>query len=286
MLSGHEPTETELTVTYCEAAKPRVTYVQFNPAEEGRVGADWFWWFLDSSGECFGVLVQAKRLLWRSSRWHIDFGYQSGDRRQLYKLLDAADLFDVPAAYALYCGDVEYRRGLQCGPNHVELPCAPCTRSSVSALSGPCAKYIVEYEQSAEEAFQRSVPLEDLIAPDGDDPQVMDLNIRSVPDELRKFLLNPQTGARRVAKRFFAQAASMRREVFAGVTDLLAPPTARRVFEITPIDQGHFGLPYYDHILRGLRLSLPEEVQSLLRDGTMPRSGEFVGLGGVAVVNI
>jgi len=156
----------------------------------------------------------------------------------------------------------------------------------VSALSGPCAKYIVEYEQTAEEAFQRSVPLEDLIAPEGDDPQVMDLNIRRVPDELREFLLNPQTGARRVAKRFFAQAASMRREVFAGVTDLLVPPIARRVFKITPIDQGHFGLPYYDHILRGLRLSLPEEVRSLLRDGTMPRSGEFVGLGGVAVVNI
>ena len=78
----------------------------------------------------------------------------------------------------------------------------------------------------------------------------------------------------------------MRREVFAGVTDLLAPPVARRVFEITPIDQGHFGLRYYDHILRGLRLALPEEVQSLLRDGMVPRSGEFVGLGGVAVVYI
>ena len=78
----------------------------------------------------------------------------------------------------------------------------------------------------------------------------------------------------------------MRREVFAAVTDLLAPPVARRVFEVTPIDPGHFGLPYYDHILRGLRLGLPEEVRSLLRDGTMPSSGEFVGLGGVAVVNI
>ena len=102
ILSGHEPTETELTVAYCEAAQPRITYVQFNPAEEGRVGADWFWWFIDGSGECFGVLVQAKKLLRRGSRWHIDFGYQSGDRQQLYKLLDAADLFDVPAAYALY----------------------------------------------------------------------------------------------------------------------------------------------------------------------------------------
>ena len=58
------------------------------------------------------------------------------------------------------------------------------------------------------------------------------------------------------------------------------------VLEVIPIDQGHFGLPYYDHILRGLRLSFHEEVRSLLRDGTMPSSGEFVGLGGVAVVNI
>ena len=57
----------------------------------------------------------------------------------------------------------------------------------MSALSGPCAKYIVEYEHTAEEAFQRSDPLEDLIAPEGDDPQINDLNIRSVPDNYASF---------------------------------------------------------------------------------------------------
>jgi hypothetical protein len=50
MLNDHEPSEEELTVTYIEAASARISYAQFNPREEGRVGADWFWWFLDSTG--------------------------------------------------------------------------------------------------------------------------------------------------------------------------------------------------------------------------------------------
>jgi hypothetical protein len=286
ILSGHEPTETELTVTYCEAAKSRITYVQFNPAQEGRVGADWFWWFLDSSGECFGVLVQAKKLLWRGSRWHIDFGYQSGDRQQLHKLLDAADLLDVPAAYALYCGDIEYRRGLPCGPQHVELRCPLCERASVSAISGPCAKYIVEYEQTAEDAFQRSVPFEDLVAPVDEDPKVFDLNMRTVPRDLRDFLLTPQTGAREVAKRFFAQVANMRREVFSAASSVLVPPVARRVFQVTPSDRGHFGLAYYDHVLRGLKYALPDEIRAFVRGGDIHPGGAFAGLGGIAVVHL
>lgn len=284
MASGHEPTETELTITYCEAAKSRITYVQFNPAQEGRVGADWFWWFLDSSGECFGVLIQAKKLLRRGSRWHIDFGYQSGHRRQLYKLLDAADLLDVPAAYVLYCGDTEYRRELACGPQHVAFPCPLCERSSVSALSGPCAKYAVEYDWTAERAFQRADPLEDLIAPEGDDPRVLDLNIRAVPSDLREFLLRPQSGARQVAKRFFAQVTNLRREAFATAVSLLAPPISGRIFEVTPTDQGHFGLAYYDHVLRGLRHSLPDDIRALIQDGEVPDSNEYAGLAGIAVV--
>ena len=206
----------------------------------------------------------------RGSRWHIDFGYQSGDRRQLYKLLDAADLLEVPAAYVLYCGDTEYRRELACGAQHVALPCPLCERSSVSALSGPCAKYAVEYEWTAERAFQRADPLEDLIAPEGDDPRVLDLNIRAVPSDLREFLLHPQSGARQVAKRFFAQVANVRREAFATATSVLAPPISGRIFELTPTDQGHFGLAYYDHVLRGLRRSLPDDIRALIQDGELP----------------
>jgi hypothetical protein len=156
----------------------------------------------------------------------------------------------------------------------------------VSALSGPCAKYIVEYEWTAEQAFERSAPFEDLVAPADDDSGVLDLNLHALPSDLREFLLNPQTGARQVARRFFAQAAEMRFTAFAAATSALAPPVVGRVFEVTPLDHGHFGLSYYDHILRGLRFSLPDEVRALVLNHETVEPGIFAGLGGVAVVHL
>lgn len=137
---GHEPSEEEQTVVLCGTAYPQVEYAQFNRQQEARLGADWLWWFLDASGECFGILIQAKKLRRTGSGWRIDLDYRSGGRPQMYKLLDTADHFSVPAAYLLYSGDAEYRRGLSCGLGHLERYCAKCERSAVTALSGPCAK--------------------------------------------------------------------------------------------------------------------------------------------------
>ena len=91
MLNGEEPTEPELTVTYIEAASPKVRYAQFNPREEGSTGADWLWWFLDKSGACFGMLIQAKKLKRIDGHWRIDFGFMSGDELQLTKLLRSSN---------------------------------------------------------------------------------------------------------------------------------------------------------------------------------------------------
>jgi len=39
-----------------------IRYAPFTQRQESEVGADWIWWFIDRSGECFGMLIQAKSL--------------------------------------------------------------------------------------------------------------------------------------------------------------------------------------------------------------------------------
>jgi len=38
-------------------AQPFVMCPDFTHHEENVVGADWLWWWVDSGGECFGMLV-------------------------------------------------------------------------------------------------------------------------------------------------------------------------------------------------------------------------------------
>jgi hypothetical protein len=292
---GHEAEEPELTVALCKAAWPTIKYAQFTTLEEGRLGADWLWWFLDQSGECFGTLVQAKRLFRKSpGHWWIDFGYRSGERPQINKLLDAADHFEVPASYILYCGDSRYRDSLPCGPEHIHDACPTCERHGVSLLSGPCAKYLVEYGEPADVAFRRSIPLEDLASPKAFDglsvvtpgERVFDVNLKALSTDLKAFLLSPQNGTRQIAKALFAAAAEMRTGHLAGAVTLEAPSAPGRVFPSAPLDTGHFGLAYYDHILRGLRTELPSVVQSVVLDGQPDTDGELADLAGVVVVHV
>lgn len=139
---GHGAKEETLTEILLAAASDRVRYVEFNGAEEASVGADWLWWFVDESGECLGLLVQAKRLKLKGSKWKIDFGYRSGGESQMQKLLDASTHLGVASAYVLYCGDWAYRGDLTCGPRHTGESCNLCDRAGVSMLAGLCAKYL------------------------------------------------------------------------------------------------------------------------------------------------
>ena len=70
---------------------PEVQVVQFNRQQEGGgIGADYLWWWLDQgSGECFGMLVQAKRLNRTASKWTIDIGHRDGKQPVSYTHLRA-----------------------------------------------------------------------------------------------------------------------------------------------------------------------------------------------------
>jgi len=54
--------ETTITGIVLQHAHPTVKFVDFNQRQEGATGADWLWWWVDATGEAFGMLVQAKRL--------------------------------------------------------------------------------------------------------------------------------------------------------------------------------------------------------------------------------
>lgn len=96
-----EETITELLLAH---AHPEVTSVTFTRRQERHVGADWLWWWIDDSGEAFGMLVQAKRL---HPGGHIDFAYRNGE--QMDALRASARLLSVPDSYVLYLGSREFR---------------------------------------------------------------------------------------------------------------------------------------------------------------------------------
>jgi hypothetical protein len=116
-----------------QAARPFIAYADFNRHQEASVGADWLWWWLDDIGECFGMLVQAKRMHRHNGRFVIDFQANSGE--QMKRLFRAADLFEVPAIYSLYLGSTKYRTDLRCGPDHTG-ECERCRAATVSVLTG------------------------------------------------------------------------------------------------------------------------------------------------------
>jgi hypothetical protein len=56
-------------------------YADFTRHEEAAVGADWLWW-VDDASECFGMLVQAKRLHCKGNTWTIDFQANKGEQNE------------------------------------------------------------------------------------------------------------------------------------------------------------------------------------------------------------
>ena len=125
-----------------------------------------------------------------------------------------------------------------------------------------------------------------MTAPDDVEPSILDVNLEVVPSDLKQFLLEPQTGARDIAKHFFRQASEMRQTHFAAMTAQLAPTTDGTVFAEVPRDEGHFGLPYFDHLLRGLRRSLPDEVRSVVLDRETVDVHSFDDIAGIVVAHV
>ncbi len=265
----HETTVTDIVLT---TAHPIVKFADFNQNQEGTTGADWLWWWVDSTGEAFGMLVQAKRLK-VGKRWTIDFTYPDGTGNQQRKLFVTANELNVAPVYALYLGTQAYRGPATCGlSDHDNDDCLRCRMATVSVLPAIIATTGggLNGDDDAEYTIRHSFPLETLGDPTHQPVCRYDLNLRLVDDALRDFLLQPQQGARLIAKTLFERVSSVRRLQFSAATlDKVAGDTAQ-VFHEYPSDRGHLGVPYYEHILRGLRVSAPSYVLDLLADQPLP----------------
>lgn len=188
---------------------PFVKPVQFNRTQEGTVGADWLWWWLDSaSDECFGALVQAKRIKRSGAKWIVDvrhgLDFVGGDpdssRSQYGRLLDAADQLGVPAVYAFYTGGLVFRRDLTCPHPGSPEGCISCRRMAITMLSAFLVRSAWEPDALADVVFSDGVPLEDLADPATPAGLIRDLNLPHIPPgQLRDFLLEEQAGPRAVA---------------------------------------------------------------------------------------
>lgn len=292
---GHDAKEESLTEILLVTAGDTLRYVEFSRHDEAKVGADWLWWFVDETGECFGLLVQAKRMRIERGRYKISFGYQSGGQSQMDLLLRASTRLGVASAYLLYCGDRAFRGDLTCGPQHSEGTCNTCDRAGVSVLSALCARYLctgtdpsavvqLGIRDLERRAFEASVPLEDMADPRPTGLQVHDSNIGTVSTELATFLTTPQVGVRQIAKQFFAPVSEMRSTSLSHAVLAPHPVTTVPLFGPVPPDDGHYGVPYFAHVLRGLRHELPEQVREVLAGQALPAGYET--LAGLVLINV
>lgn len=274
--SWREETISELV---WQAARPWVMYADFTRHEEAAVGADWLWWWVDATGECFGMLVQAKRLHAVGNNWAIDFNANKGE--QMRRLFRTAEIFSVPAFYVLYMGGVNYRRSFSCGPNHGP-ECEQCKKVSVSVMAGLLARLVgPSVRDGANAALNYSVPLENL-AESASEP-IYDVNWKQVDADLRAFLLEGQTGARNVAKILFSEVSSVRSGMFSADVAERARVDSDVIFRDVPLDSAHFGIAYFDHVLRGLRRSPPAYVQYIMA-GREPSRSLTANVAGVVVI--
>lgn len=273
--------ETDATSRLLLAVHPDARYIPFNPNQEGGsktrtgVGADWLWWWIAPSGLCFGLLIQAKNLKRDVSGWSVDFEYRN--RRQIIDLLEASDALGVPSAYALYCGPPEYRTGLDCGTSHSDEPDDRCHRSGVSILPALVANQIAQMAafdttgRAAVDAYRWALPLEDLVDPRVGPQIVHDLNLTVANEDVRDFLTHPQGLPLSIAKKIFAIVSHMRTGQFSSaIPALRESETDAPVFVELPADTGHFGVPYFEHVLRGVRRQPPSYVAEIAAGGSPP----------------
>jgi len=264
-----------------QAARPYVMYADFTRHEEATVGADWLWWWVDDAGECFGMLVQAKRLHCKGSSWTLDFRANKGE--QMRRLFETAERFSVPPFYILYMGGVNYRRSFSCGPKH-HSECAACRKTSVSVMPGLFAEMASPSPRGgANEALNSSIPLEDLADPAAEPGPIYDLNLDQIETDLRAFLLEGQVGARHIARMLFKGVSDARGTMFSLDVAERTSIDSKVVFQNLPRDMAHFGVPYFDHILRGLRRDPPTYVHDILA-GRRPSQPMAPHVGDVAVI--
>lgn len=292
MMSVEEDGETwdERTITdhLLQDAKPFVKYAAFNQRQEPVVGADWLWWWIDNkSDESFGMLVQAKKLKRVGQSWSIDFGYNKGEQRKA--LFAAAEELGVPPVYALYMGSYRHLRAdVSCGDEiHLQEPCDRCIKAAVSVMPGLITPYVTfRGDDLAELALQNSTPLEYLADP-GVQPNALWIpeSLGITDSDLLEFLGTEQYGPRQVAKMLFQRVNKVRFGQFSAALADRVRVEAPQLFNNLPADTGHFGVPYFQHILRGLRAETPRYVHDVLADLDAPDWLIETGIAGIVVVD-
>jgi hypothetical protein len=285
-LAGLGWVEESVTDVAVHMGLPEVQVVQFSRRQEGAgVGADYLWWFVEEqSSECFGMLVQAKRLSRTGTRWTVDIRHRNG--RQFADLLDSAKHFQVPAMYAIYTGGRVFRRSLPCRHGEGLRTCIDCRRMAISMISAYQLSHSWESPiDTAALVLLESTPLENLVDPTRSAGRVIDVNITGTSPELRRFLLQDQQGAREIAKRIFADLVRQRSGHY--TASVVAPTTLShdQIFPVVPRDSGHYPGPYYPHFLRGLVRSAPDYVRDI-QEGRPVSSDVSNRVDGIIVATI
>ncbi|MFF2957000.1 hypothetical protein ACFVVU_37375 [Kitasatospora sp. NPDC057965] len=270
--------ERTATQVLLDTAEPEVQYYEFKIGEEAQVGADWLWVWLDPSGGCFMLLVQAKSFKMENRRLAVDLGYRSGKRKvlQMDLLLESAQVFGVPFAYVVYTGTREFRAALECTATHCEGLCRDREGADVLWLAGLSAhniRTLVQPREWAGDVMHRGLPLEDMLGTGGPLPPFHDLHLRNssvLPKELRDLIVAPQGAAQMAARMILSQVSPIRMGQFvaADLATMDLPDGA--VFPQLPRDRGHLPVPYLPHVLGGLRTEVPEYVTDVLAGRTPP----------------
>lgn len=255
--------EEAVTEVAIGAGIPFLKPIPFNRNQESTVGADWLWWWLDSSSqECFGMLVQAKRLKHEGTAWKVDVSHGSGSQRR--NLLDTADAFEVAAVYSIYMGGMEFRRDRGC-PHGATDPCERCVRMAITLMPAISLSPDWSKEALADVTFAEGVPLEDLGDPNRSTGVIRDVNFSALEEgELRTFLVEGQEGPRKVAKNIFGSVARRRSSQKSAALAETITSVGAQVFQDLPRDRGHFGVSYYSHVLRGLRKNPPNHLRDVI----------------------
>lgn len=288
---GHSTGEEFLTNLLLDTAEPVVRYVEFNRRQEGVVGADWLWWFVEDDGTSFGLLVQAKKLNGAVGAWTVDLGYPDGTRRQMISLLQASDRLVVPAGYIIYFGRRERRPDVACSDEDT-ADCRRCERAGIAVLPALVANQIARSAlpyhpgELVVDSYRQAAPLEDLGRREA--TTVFDPNLRACTPELRSFLTSEQRGARAVAKRIFRLVSDYRLGSLSVATAVARPTEATEaVFDELPDDRAHFGVSYFEHVLRGLRRRPPAYLTDVLSGAvTTERPPKLEGVAGLVLVQV
>lgn len=257
--------ETAVTEMLIAHAATAVTVVPFTQKAEALSGADWVWWWVDSSA-AYGMLVQAKRLTVTRKGWTFKFDYRTKGSISLQReiLVEAASALGVLPVHALYLGTGDYRKWAPCPGNHWKTRCPECMRRTVSLM--PALLASDSMVDDAASTYRWSVALEDLWKPPSTGALLMPTLRRAMSPDLVKFLRERPDGTRAVVRSMVDRVLRARAAQYSSMATTVESPTAAThdalglVFKNLPDETTHDGVRYFDHVLNPMRDSPPDYV--------------------------